>query len=139
MASTGVKLGHGSTVRIGRGVTPTWTSLTNGAGDITLPSQVRPNIDVTHMGSPNATEEAILGLFPVADWSLSLHYVQGNPVDVLLSDLVGTDEIVLLEITPAGGTALTWAASVSGWTPTLEVKGAQKAELKMIVMARVVS
>ena len=138
MASTGVKLGKGCRVRIGRGATPTWTTLI-GVGDVTFPEQARSSVDVTHMDSPGMTEEEIPGLRPVAEWTLSQHYIQGNAVDVLLSDLEDTGESVLLEITPPDGTAVSWAAIVKGWTPTFPVKDKQTAELKMAVMAKVVA
>lgn len=136
MVSTAVKLGKNTTVRIGRGATPTWTTLV-GVGDVTFPEQVRPDVDVTHQASPGDTEEAIPGLRPLGDWTLNMHYVQGSAVDVLLTDLEGTGETVLLEITPPSGTAVKWTAYVKGWTPTFPVKEAQKADLRMTVMAKV--
>ena len=137
MASTSVKLGYGTLVRIGRGGTPTWTTLL-GVGDVTFPEQIRPDVDVTHMQSPGETEEGIPGLRPLGDWTLSQHYVQGNAVDLLLSDLEGTGETVLLEITPPDGTAVQWSGYVKGWTPTFPVKSQQMADLKMTIMAKVV-
>jgi hypothetical protein len=82
-ATTGVKIGHGTTVRIGRGGTPTYTALV-GFDTVAFPAQPRADVDTTHSGSPNETEESIPGLRAGADWTLSLHYVQGNAADVLL-------------------------------------------------------
>lgn len=76
MASTNVKLGHGTTVRIGRGATPTWTPLT-GFDTVSFPDQTRADVDVTHSGSPGETEESIPGLRSASDWKLSKHFIQG--------------------------------------------------------------
>jgi hypothetical protein len=136
---TNVKLGHGSTVRIGRGATPTWTALV-GFDTVSFPAQPRADVDTTHSQSPNATEESIPGLRSGADFTLNLHYVQGGAIDVLLSDLEDTGELVLLEITPAGAgsTAVEWQAYVKEWTPTLPTRDKQTANLVMRIQNKVV-
>lgn len=135
-ATTAVKLGHGTTVRIGRGGTPTYTALV-GFDTVSFPAQPRADVDTTHSSSPNETEESIPGLRAGADWTLALHYVQGNAADVLLLDLEDTKEIVLLEITPPGGAAVEWQGYVKQWTPTLPTKDKQTAELSMRILAKV--
>lgn len=138
MASTGVKLGHGSVVRIGRGVTPTWTTLT-GVEDITFPDQTRGDEDVTSMDSPNETEEFIPSLRTAADWSLTKHYVPEDAEDVLLLSLEASGELVMLSILPKGATvAHQWQGYVKKWLPTMPVKGAMKGEIGMKIMAKVV-
>lgn len=137
MSSTGVRIGHGTVVRIGRGATPVWTTLT-GCEDVTFPNQQRADEDVTSMDSPNETEESIAGLRAAADWKLTKHYVPDDAEDDLLTDLVSTREKVLLEITPPGSTTpRKWQGYVKGWTPTMPVKGAMKADLEMRIMASV--
>lgn len=139
MASVGVKLGHGTTVRIGRGATPTWTTLT-GCEDVTFPDRTPSDEDVTSMDSPGFTEEFIPGLFTAPDWSITKHYVPEDAEDTLLSALEGTGEIVLLEILPKGATEPhTWQGYVKKWLPTAPVKGAMKAELMLKIMAKVVA
>lgn len=138
MASTNVKLGHGTTVRIGRGATPTWTPLT-GFDTVSFPDQTRADVDVTHSGSPGETEESIPGLRSASDWKLSKHFIQGDAQDVLLTDLEDTGESVLLEITPPSGTAVQWTGYVKGWVPMLPTKTQQMADLTMRIMARVVA
>ena len=136
MASTGVKLGHGSTIRIGRGATPAWTNIT-GADTVSFPEQQRADVDVTCLTSPDETEESIPGLRSASDWSIDKHYVQGDAQDVLLLDLEDTGETIILEITPIGGTAVKWTAYVKGWTPTLPSKSQMMATLTLRVMAKV--
>lgn len=138
MASTGVRLGHGTVVRIGRGATPTWTTLT-GVEDLTFPDQARGDEDVTSMDSPNETEEHIQSLRAAADWSMTKHFVPEDAEDVLLNSLEASGETVQLEITPAGSLVpRRWRCYVKNWLPTMPVKGAMKATLTLKVMAKIV-
>jgi hypothetical protein len=136
MASTGVTLGHGTIVRIGRGATPTYTKLT-GMKVVSFPDQPRADVDVTHLESPNQTEESIPGLRPVADWTVNKHYVEANADDILLAALELTGETVILEITPFGGDAQKWAAYVKQFTPTFPADDKMTADLTMRVMSKV--
>jgi hypothetical protein len=137
MASVGVKLGHGTVVRIGVGATPTWTTLT-GVEDVSFPDQTRADEDVTSMDSPNETEEFIPGLRAAADWSVTKHYVPEDAEDVLLAGLEASGAQVLLEITPRGATVPhRWQGYVKKWLPSMPVKGAMKAELTMKIMRKV--
>ncbi|WP_444452571.1 hypothetical protein ACTTAI_16345 [Rhodobacter capsulatus] len=137
MSSVGVRIGHGTIVRIGRGSTPVWTTL-SGCEDVTFPAQKRADEDVTSMDSPNETEESIGGLKAAADWKVTKHYVPDDAEDELLTDLVETREKVILEITPPGSTIpRKWLGYVQGWTPTMPVKGAMKGDLEMRIMAAV--
>lgn len=137
MASTGVRIGHGGVVRIGRGATPTWTTL-SGCGDIEFPDQTRGDEDVTSMDSPNETEEFIPSLRTAADWSLTKHYVADDAEDVLLGSLESSKELVVLEITPSGSVVpRRWQGYVKTWLPTLPVKGVQMAKIGMKIMAKI--
>lgn len=138
MSSTGVKLGFGAAVRIGRGATPTWTTMT-GPKDITFPDQSPSDEDVTSHDSPDNTEENIPGLFPAVDWTLTKDFVPGDAEDVLLTDLYrARGELILLEITPPGGDPRTWQGYVKKWVGSMPVKGAMQGELVIRVMAEVV-
>jgi len=139
MASVGVKLGHNSRVRIGRGETPVWTTL-SGCEDVTLPDRSPADEDVTSMDSPGFTEEFIPGLFSAPDWSVTKHYVPEDAEDVLLSALEASrGERVLLEILPNGATEPhVYQGYVKKWLPTMPVKNAMKGELTMKIMAKVV-
>lgn len=137
MASTGVTLGHGTIIRIGRGTgTIVYTKMT-GAETVTFPEQPRADVDATWLESPDKTEESIPGLRPVADWTISKHYVPGGAEDDLLVDLEETGETVVLEITPFGGTAKKWSAYVKNYVPTMSAKGAMMVDLTLRVMAKV--
>jgi hypothetical protein len=135
-ASSGVKLGLGSTVRIGRGAGPIWTEIIGGDG-VQFPDQTPDDVDVTWLKSPNGTEETIPGLKKVASWTLGLHYVPGSPTDLLLSDLEATGEDFILEITPVGGASHRWVAYVKIYKPTLNAKDKMTAEVMMTVKGKI--
>lgn len=138
MASTGVRIGHGSTVRIGRGSTPTWTTL-SGVQDFTFPNKAPNDVDVTSHDSPGNSEEFIAGLQTAPDWALSKHYVPEDAEDVLLQDLEESRELVLIEITPAGATTPhVWQAWLKTWLPGVPVKDAMKGEATFKVLHKVV-
>lgn len=143
MSSTGVKIGYGSTVRIGRiptvgsPPTPVFTQLT-GLGDIIFPDLQAADVDVTHQESPGKTEETIPGMLSAADWSVDKHYIQGNAEDLLLNDLKATGETVILEITPPSGTPVEYSAYVKGYVPSLPIKEAMRAALTLRVSALIV-
>lgn len=139
MSSSGAVRGYGSTVRIGRGATPTWTKLT-GVEEFEFPDQTPDDVPTTHLESPNDTEEAIPGMRKLASWSLNLQYVPGNATDLLLADLESTSETVLLELTAVGGAATEYAAYVKSWRPTgIKATDKMMAVLSMTVMAKVVA
>jgi len=137
-SSSGVKRGWGTTVRIGRGATPDWTTLI-GTEDSPFPDQTPDGVDTTWQGSPNDTEEEIRGMKKVATWPLPLQYTPGSATDILLSELeeAGSDEHVIVEITPAGGASHRWVAFVNSYRATaLTAQGKQMAEAVFKVMAR---
>lgn len=132
-------IGHGAVIRIGRGATPVWTTLT-GAQDFDEPDQAAADVDATAHDSPNGTEESVPGLLPAVDWSVTVQHVPENAVDVLMRDLKATGETVLIEITPRGADAeITWTGYVKNWRPSYPIKGLMMAVLTMRVMAKVVA
>jgi len=138
MASTGVRIGHGARVRIGRGATPTWTVL-SGVEDFSFPDTTPADEDVTSHDSPGAAEEFIPGLRTSPDWSVTKHYVPEDAEDDLLQELEASKELVLLEILPSGATEPhVWQGYVKTWLPTVPVKGAMKGELTLKIKFKVV-
>jgi hypothetical protein len=136
-----VDIGYGTVIRVGRGETPEWTQIMGGeqAG---IPSQAPEDIDVTHFQSPGRTRETRPGMKPVADYTLELQYWPGSDTDVLFSELdeatsQGEREIVILEITPNGGTARGYMAYVNAYTPSMSVGEKQMVTVEWKVMARV--
>ena len=139
-ASSGVTLGYGTTIRIGRGTAPViWTSM-KGVEEAQFPDQTPADVDTTWLGSPGGTEESIRGLKPVATLNIPLQYAPGSETDLLLSELEqqGSDEDILLEITPSGGVAHCWVAYVNSYRMTsATAKDKKMAEAVFKVKARV--
>lgn len=136
-----VQIGYGTVIRVGRGETPTWTQIMGGE-TASIPSQPPEDIDVTHFQSPGRTRETIPGLKPVADYALELQYWPGSDTDVLLTELdeltaSGDREIVLLEITPNGGSTWTFQAYLNEYVPSMSVGEKQMVTANWKVMARV--
>ncbi|WP_136685697.1 phage tail tube protein [Falsirhodobacter xinxiangensis] len=91
-------IGYGSTVRIGRGATPTWTELAL-VGDIEMPDEQVDEIEVTHMKSPGRRKQFIAGLIDGGEVSIPLNHIPGSTTDALLLAIKATGEQVLIEIT----------------------------------------
>lgn len=134
--STNAILGHGTTVRIGRGSTPTWTALP-GIETITFPEQVASDVDTTNLGSPGKTEESIPGLLPATDWKATMFYVPASAADVALAACLASGEYIILEITPNQGVAHQWTAYVKGYVPTMPTKDKMTVEITLRVMAAI--
>lgn len=138
-ASSGVTRGYGTTVRVGRGSTPDWHDIV-GVEDVNFPDQTPPDVDVTWLNSPNDTEESIRGMKTIGTYVLPLQYVPGSPTDTVLSELEeqGSDEDVILEITPSGGGAHQWVAYVNSYRMTsATAKDKKMAEVTFKVKAKI--
>ncbi|MFG6080979.1 phage tail tube protein [Paracoccus litorisediminis] len=101
-------LGYGTTVRIGRGATPTWTPLAL-LGDIEMPDEQADEVDVTHMQSPGRRKQFIAGLLDSGELSIPMNYIPGSASDTLCKAIKTSGEQVLVEITlpvPSGETAV---------------------------------
>jgi len=132
MSTTGVNIGWGAVVRIGRGATPTWTTL-QGVGDFEFPQMQADDIEVTSHSSPNRTKEFIPGMIDNGEMSLPLDYIPEDAQDVLLLELAQANppEMIQLGITPAG-TGLTeevYAAYVRQYRRSAPVQGKSTATL----------
>ena len=91
-------IGYGSTVRIGRGATPTWTELQL-VGDIEMPDEQIDEIEVTHMKSPGRRKQFIAGLTDGGEVSIPMNYIAGSASDELCQEIKASGEQVLIEIT----------------------------------------
>ncbi|MBT9387021.1 hypothetical protein KM176_24485 [Pseudooceanicola sp. CBS1P-1] len=103
MSTTGVGLGYGARIRVGRGATPSWTELA-GIGDFDLPDGEADEVDVTSHSSPNRSKEYIPGLLDNGTLSAPLDYIPESPQDMLLRYLRAAGELIQVEVTAAGAT-----------------------------------
>lgn len=97
---TEATIGYGLTIRIGRGATPTWTSLGE-IKDIEWPQQVADEHEVTHMASPNRTKEFIAGLIDNGEVTIPGNWVPGSDTDDLMNEILASAELVQIEFTAA--------------------------------------
>lgn len=123
MSTTGVGLGYGAKIRIGRGAVPTWTEIL-GPGDFDMPTGEADEVDVTSHSSPNKTKEYIPGLQDNGTMAVPVDWVPESDQDMLLRYLRQTGEIIQVEITPAGAaTPEIYAGFVKGYGRSAPVQG----------------
>ncbi|MER5172665.1 phage tail tube protein [Thioclava kandeliae] len=132
MSVTGVAIGYGVVVRIGRGATPTWTTLV-GVGDLEMPNGEADEIEASSHSSPNRTKEFIPGLQDNGTLALPLDYIPDSDQDVMLLELNNTSELIQLGIKPPGGTEEIYAAWVKSYPRSLPVNGKAAATLNLRV------
>lgn len=108
-------IGYGSSVRIGRGATPAWTSVAL-VGDLELPDEQADEIEVTHMLSPGRRKQYIAGLLDSGELTIPTNWIPGSPTDTLLQGLKVSGEQVLIEITiTAEGTPETFSGFLKSY------------------------
>ena len=143
MASSGAIRGYKGFVRIGRGETPTWTRLL-GVPFFTMPEQPVPDIDATHLDSPNDTEEGIPGMRPLAQWPLEIDHVPGSDSEVLLRAIAASGETVQIELSwPTDDTYTTFANRVfagyaKDYTFTVNPRDKMVATVPFTIMGEVI-
>lgn len=91
-------IGYGSIVRIGRGATPTWTTL-DLIGDLEMPDEQVDEVEITHMKSLGRRKQFIAGLTDSGEVAIPMNYIPGSASDILLKELRTSREDVLVEIT----------------------------------------
>lgn len=138
MSATGVKIGYGTKVRVGRGNPVAWTPLI-GLEDVSFPNAQSDEIETTHMESPNRTKEFIQGLNDNGESALTLHWIPGSPVDVLASAIKASGEVVQLEYTATnGGVAEVYAAFLKGLERLAPVNDKMTATLTFRILGQIV-
>lgn len=129
MSVTGVNIGWGARLRIGRGLPAVFTALV-GHGDFDFPQAQAEDIDVTSHSSPNRTKEFIPGIIDNGEISVPIDYIPNNEQDQLLRYLQQTGELIQIEITPGGvSTPEIYAGYVRQYTRSAPVQGKSTATL----------
>lgn len=142
MSAIGALRGYKAFIRIGVGLTPTWTEVI-GVPEFDIPDQTPSDVDVTHLTSPNDTEEAINGMKPMTTWTAQAFYIPNNDTDTALKAVVASGEIVQIEfnLPQSNGTTFvhsTYAARIKNWRPVgINPKGEIRADITATVMAQV--
>lgn len=116
-ASSGAVRGYDAEVNIKVGDPEVVTEIV-GIDTFDFPDQTPDNIDVSHLKSPNDTEEFVRDMKKAPSWALTHHYVPGSDMDTALAGVEDTGEHFILEITVPGATAVEYAAYLSSYRPT---------------------
>jgi hypothetical protein len=140
MSSTGVTLGYGLTVEIGRGEVPTWTEIV-GVGDVDFPTGEADEVDVTHMKSPSRTKEYIAGLDDNGVVTIPHHWVQGSDTDTLLTELKESREIIQIRFTTpeVGATPETYAGFLKSYKRSAPIEDKMMADAEFRINGLVVA
>ena len=128
MAVSGAKLGQGGVVRVGRGGTPTWTTLV-GVGDFSFPARTVEEIEVTSHSSPVGTMEFIPGPADFGSVSFTVDYVEASTTDACLIAIEASRELVQLGLKTRTGTEERFVAFLTKYERGVPVKGVQRANV----------
>jgi len=131
MAASTAILGFGTTFAIGDGGDPeTFTALAE-VLDVSPPSDAVDVIEVTHMTSPSRTKEFIAGLTDPGEVSFSINFIPGAGDDTALQALrnTGVSNNFRIAFPDSGDTTWTFAAFLTGYTPTAPVNDRMTADV----------
>ena len=118
MAETDAMIGYGSTFELGNGDGPpeTFTPLAE-VYDITPPSDAVDVIDTTHMQSPNATREFIIGLNDPGECSFEMNFIPGSAADEKIQTVRAARKRVTCRITFPNAVTWTFTGILTGYEP----------------------
>lgn len=130
-------IGYGSSVRVGRGATPTWTEIEL-VGDIGLPDEQLDEVEITHMKSPGRRRQFIAGLIDGGEVTVPMNYIPGSPTDTLLHELKASGEEVILEFTiTEGGVPEQYSAFLKGYSRAAPIADKMTAEASFRLSAQI--
>lgn len=137
MSATGVTIGKGASIEVGRGEPIVFTKLA-GIGDVGFPEQAVDEIDVTHQDSDDGAKEFIAGLTDNGEVSVNLHWVPESPTDILLQAIRASRETVQLKFSAPGMAAPEiYAGFCKGYARTAPVGEAMMATVMFRISGRV--
>ncbi|MGF7161286.1 hypothetical protein FHS85_002921 [Rhodoligotrophos appendicifer] len=119
MAETEVTIGYGSTFAIGDGGSPEVFTALAEVYDITPPSDTLDVIDATHMTSPNATREFILGLSDPGECSFEMNFIPGSDADAAIQAVKVARQRVNCRITFPNNVTWTFSGILTGYEPAV--------------------
>lgn len=116
--TTDASIGYGSKFAISTDDGVNFTDLGE-VSNITPPSDSIDVIDATHMQSPNATREFILGLNDPGTASFDMNFVPGSASDDLIQDVRAAREPVKCKITFPNNVTWTFDGVLTGYEPAV--------------------
>lgn len=132
-------IGYGTTIRIGRGATPTFTEIEK-VGDLDMPDETADDIEVTHMKSPGRHKQFIAGLVDSGEISIPHNYLPESATDVMLQELKASGEDVIVQITLPGATVPElFAGFLKKYGRSVPVNGKMMATASFRLSAQVVA
>lgn len=119
MAATEAMIGYGAKFELDDGSTGgNFVELAE-VYDITPPSDNIDVIDATHMGSPNATREFIIGLNDPGECSFEMNFIPGSDADEAIQDWKAARERRDCRITFPNQVTWTFAGILTGYEPAV--------------------
>ena len=113
-------IGYGTTIAISTNGGTTFTDVAE-VFSITPPSDTVDTVDVTHMASPNATREFVLGLRDPGEASFEMNFVPGSAADTLLQTIRDSRQTVSCRITFPNDATWTFSGILTGYEPEVPV------------------
>jgi hypothetical protein len=117
MTATAARIGYGSTFEISTDGGATFAPIGE-VKSITPPSDTVDVIDATHMTSPNATREFVLGLNDPGESSFEMNFIPGSLADQTLQAVRAARAVVTCRITFPNAQRWTFLAIMTGYEPT---------------------
>ncbi|WP_075216080.1 phage tail tube protein [Mongoliimonas terrestris] len=114
--ATEAMIGHGSLFEISTDNGTTWEPIAE-VTDITPPSDNIDVIDATHMQSPGATREFILGLNDPGEASFEMNFIPGSDADDTIQAVRAARERVKCRITWPNDVTWTFDGILTGYEP----------------------
>jgi hypothetical protein len=115
---TDAAIGYGSKFSIDPAGGSSFTDLGE-VFNITPPSDNIDVIDATHMQSPNATREFILGLNDPGEASFEMNFVPGSTSDDLIQQVRAARAVVSCRITFPNAATWTFDGILTGYEPAM--------------------
>ena len=118
MALTGAMLGYGSKFEVSTDGGTTFVELSE-VFNITPPSDSIDFTEATHMRSPNATKEFLLGLRDPGEASMEMNFIPGSVSDLKLNAIRDARVSIHVRITYPNGVTATFTGLMTGYAPAL--------------------
>lgn len=118
MAETQASLGYGSIFAVSTDDGATYVDLAE-VSDITPPSSTIDMVDATHMQSPNADREFIIGLSDPGEASFSMNFVPGSAADLKIQAVKAARARVKCRITFPNGITWTFSGLLMTYEPAV--------------------
>lgn len=118
MAETQAALGYGSVFAVSTDDGATYVDLAE-VSDITPPSSTIAMVDATHMQSPNADREFVIGLNDPGEASFSMNFIPGSAADLKIQSVKAARARVKCRITYPNGITWTFSGLLMTYEPAV--------------------